>query len=152
MAERFIATVLKTVEGSRLPGVQIPPPPPNIFSYTSEVGSAISAIQKSTEKSIRQVDVSVEGVNAATELAGRSGEALQEIVRLAEGAADQVRAIAAASEQQSATSEEINRSIADINEVAGRNAAAMDQAAQSVQAMADEARKLNALIEKMKNA
>ena len=122
------------------------------MASTSEVGSAISAIQKSTEKSIRQVDVSVEGVNAATELAGRSGEALQEIVRLAEGAADQVRAIAAASEQQSATSEEINRSIADINEVAGRNAAAMDQAAQSVQAMADEARKLNALIEKMKNA
>ena len=63
-----------------------------------------------------------------------------------------MRAIAAASEQQSATSEEINRSIADINLVAGQNAAAMEQAAQSVNAMADEARKLNALIEKMKNA
>ena len=122
------------------------------MTSTSEVGNAISAIQKSTDQSIRQVDISVEGVNAATELAGRSGDALQEIVHLAESAADQVRAIAAASEQQSATSEEINRSIADINQVAGRNAAAMEQAAQAVQAMAEEARKLNALIEKMKNA
>ena len=31
VAERFNAAVLKTVEGSRLPGVQIPPPPPNMF-------------------------------------------------------------------------------------------------------------------------
>ena len=122
------------------------------MASTSEVGNAINAIQKSTDKSIRQVEISVEGVNAATELAGRSGDALQEIVQMAESAADQVRAIAAASEQQSATSEEINRSIADINQVASQNAAAMEQAAQSVQAMAEEARKLNALIEKMKNA
>ncbi|HJA78106.1 methyl-accepting chemotaxis protein [uncultured Desulfovibrio sp.] len=120
------------------------------MASTSEVANAINAIQKSAEKSIRQVEISVEGVNAATELAGRSGEALKEIVSLAEHAADQVRAIAAASEEQSATSEEINRSISEINEIAGQNAAAMEQAAQAVNEMAAEAQKLNALIEKMK--
>ena len=121
------------------------------MASTSEVGNAIHAIQKSAEKSIRQVEISVEGVNATTELAGRSGEALKEIVSLAENAADQVRAIAAASEEQSATSEEINRSISEINEIAGQNASAMEQAALSVKEMAAEAQKLNALIEKMKN-
>ena len=121
------------------------------MASTSEVGNAINAIQKSTDQSIKQVEISVDGVNTATELAGRSGNALQEIVQLAESAADQVRAIAAASEQQSATSEEINRSIADINQVAGQNAAAMEEAAHSVNAMAEEAQKLNELIEKMKS-
>ena len=35
VAERLIAAVLKTAEGSRLPGVQIPPPPPCIATRTS---------------------------------------------------------------------------------------------------------------------
>ena len=30
VAERLIAAVLKTVDGASRPGVQIPPPPPNI--------------------------------------------------------------------------------------------------------------------------
>ena len=36
MAERLIAAVLKTVEGLRLPGVQIPPLPPDKLSEKFE--------------------------------------------------------------------------------------------------------------------
>ena len=102
------------------------------MASTSEVGQAIRSIQQSADESIRQVEVAVNGINEATDLANTSGTALEEIVQLAESAADQVRAIAAASEQQSATSEEINRSISDINKVANENASAMEQAAQAV--------------------
>ena len=122
------------------------------MSSTSEVGGAIEAIQRSASESIRQVDVAVQSIGEATELADSSGAALEEIVRLAESSADQVRAIATASEEQSAASEEINRSIADINDIAKRNAEAMEQAAQAVNDLARESAELSRLIEEMKKA
>ena len=72
------------------------------MASTSEVGSAINAIQESTAKSVEGVDRAVEQIASATELATRSGEALTQIVSDAEITADEVRAIATASEQQSA--------------------------------------------------
>ena len=50
-------------------------------------------------------------VETATGFANMSGEALRQIVSDADATADQVRAIATASEQQPAASEEINQSI-----------------------------------------
>ena len=120
------------------------------MASTSEVGQAIRSIQQSADESIRQVEVAVNGINEATDLANTSGTALEEIVQLAESAADQVRAIAAASEQQSATSEEINRSISDINKVANENASAMEQAAQAVNDLAHETSTLNSIVQDMK--
>ena len=120
------------------------------MASTSEVGQAIRSIQQSADESIRQVEVAVNGINEATDLANTSGTALEEIVQLAESAADQVRAIAAASEQQSATSEEINRSISDINKVANENASAMEQAAQAVNDLAHETSTLNTIVQDMK--
>ena len=120
------------------------------MASTSEVGQAIRSIQQSADESIRQVDVAVNGINEATDLANTSGSALEEIVQLAESAADQVRAIAAASEEQSAASEEINRSISDINKVANENASAMEQAAQAVNDLAHETSTLNSIVQDMK--
>jgi methyl-accepting chemotaxis protein len=89
-------------------------------------------------------------VEQATGLAQKSGEALNEIVHMVENATDQVRSIATASEQQSATSEEINRSIEDINRISTETADAMRQSAQAVGELASQAQALRALIEKMK--
>lgn len=79
------------------------------MASTSQVGDAITAIQESANQSMRQVETAVHSIDTATELAGHSGEALEEIVKITESTEDQVRAIAAASEQQSASSEEINQ-------------------------------------------
>ena len=46
-----------------------------------------------------------------------SGTALREIVELVDSTAQQVQSIATAAEEQSATSEEINRSIEDVNRI-----------------------------------
>ena len=121
------------------------------MASTSEVGSAISAIQHSTTKSMDGVDKAVEQIGAATELSNQSGMALQGIVADAETTADEVRAIAAASEQQSAASEEINQSIVQVNEMSANTAQAMREAAQAVASLAEQARRLETLIEDMKN-
>ncbi|HJA78234.1 methyl-accepting chemotaxis protein [uncultured Desulfovibrio sp.] len=120
------------------------------MASTSEVGSAINAIQHSTTKSMEGVDKAVSQIGQATELSNQSGLALQEIVADAETTADEVRAIAAASEQQSAASEEINQSIVQVNDMSGKTAEAMREATQAVAALAEQSRRLEALVEDMK--
>ena len=119
---------------------------------TSDVDKAIKGIQDSAARSAGQVDRAVRVIEEATDHAGRSGEALREIVDLADNTADQVRAIATASEQQSSSSEEINRSIARISSIAGETAGAMDEADRAVTELAEQARALTNLIEDMKRA
>ncbi len=120
------------------------------MASTTDVGNAINAIQQSADKSIRAVDESVEGIEESTELATRSGGTLEEIVAMADRTADQVRAIATASEQQSASSEEINQSITQVNTIAGETARAMEESARAVSDLSGQAQALGRLIEDMK--
>ena len=120
------------------------------MASTNEVGNAINAIRNSTEKSIKQVDVAAESIARATDLSNRSGQALEQIVSMAEQSADEVRAIATAGEQQSATSEEINRSITEINDIATNTSQAMQHASQAIAELARQARHLNDVVEDMK--
>ncbi|MGV6996618.1 methyl-accepting chemotaxis protein [Desulfovibrio sp. QI0430] len=117
---------------------------------TSDVAKAIQAIQDSTAKSMKGVENAVGSIGVATDLAGQSGEALQGIVEVVTATADQVNAIAAASEEQSAASEEINRSIVEVNEVSRLTAEAMNQASTAVADLTEQAKKLAALIQEMK--
>jgi methyl-accepting chemotaxis protein len=117
---------------------------------TTDVGKAIHSIQQSVKQSIGQVDRVGELIDAATEKSNKSGDALGEIVTMVDNAADQVRAIATASEQQSATSEEINRSIEHINGIAAQTAQAMRESTQSVADLAAQTKTLSRLIEDMK--
>ncbi len=117
---------------------------------TSDVGSAIATIQQSARRNIEQMDRTVGSIGEVTELSMRSGDALREIVHMVDETADQVRAIATASEQQSAASEEINTSIASINTIATETATAMRGAADSIAALTNQARELNTLIEALR--
>ncbi len=114
---------------------------------TREVGEAIGAIQQGTRGAAVDMDKAVNAVEEATVLAGRSGEALNEIVSLVESASDQVRSIATASEEQSATSEEINRSVDAINCVSSKTAEAMEQSSKAVAELTKLAHNLNAMIQ-----
>ena len=122
------------------------------MASTTDVGNAIKAIQDSAAKSMDQVDLTVGNIEKATELAIRSGDALREIVGMVDDTADQVRGIAAASEQQSASSEEINKSIMQVNTIAGETASAMQEAARAVSELAEQAQVLTGLIRELKNA
>lgn len=99
---------------------------------TKSVGQAIQDIQRGAAESDRLIGKSVEYVRASTELAGKAGEALQRIEQMVLTTADQVRAIAAASEEQSATAEEVNRHTGDVSRIAEEVAHAMEVATASM--------------------
>ena len=120
------------------------------MASTTDVGNAIRAIQASTSKSMTQVDTAVKLIEDATTFANQSGTALAAIVEMVDTSADQVRAIAAASEQQSASSEEISQSINQVNNIAGETARAMEEAARAVTDLAGQAVILTDLIQEMK--
>ena len=122
------------------------------MASTNDVGNAIKAIQESTAKSMTGVDHAVERIGEANKLASRSGQALEEIVATVEATGDQVNAIATASEEQSATSEEINQSIVQVNDMSRQTAEAMAEAAKAVSDLAAQAQGLTDLIQELKEA
>ncbi len=122
------------------------------MSATKEVGEAINSIQQGTRGAATGMGKAVEVVEAATALAGQSGDALREIVSLVDTASDQVRSIATASEEQSATSEEINRSVDEINRISTETAGAMEESSRAVAELAQLAQELNQLIRDLQDA
>ncbi len=122
------------------------------MASTHDVGNAIKAIQESTAKSTASVDNAVAQIEEATQFANESGRALEEIVATAEVTADQVNAIATASEEQSAASEEINHSILECNDMSRQIAEAMAEAAKAVSDLAGQTQELTELIREMKTA
>ncbi len=122
------------------------------MASTTDVSNAIRAIQESTEQSMQAMDSAAQHISHATDLAHQSGSALEEIVATVGATSDQVQAIAAASEEQSAASEEINRSITEVNDMSTLTAEAMSGASRAVSDMASQTQKLAELITEMKNA
>lgn len=98
------------------------------MTATKEVGEAIHAIQSGTRNHIGHVEKTAETIGSVTVLARQSGDALMELVKLASASTLQAQSIATASEEQSASSETIHRSLEDINRLALITATAMDQA------------------------
>ncbi len=121
------------------------------IASTADVSNAIVAIQQSTETNVRQVDVAVRDIEVATGLANQSGEALEGILQMAVMSADGVRVIATASEEQSATSDEIVRSVGVVNTIATETNDAMREASQAVADLTEQSNQLARLIENLKN-
>ena len=120
------------------------------MTATKQVGEAIRGIQEGARKNIDNVEQAVMKIDHATDLANESGVALNEIVNLVDLTTDQVRSIATASEQQSATSEEINKSIEDVNRISSETSEGMKQSALAVGELAHQVQVLKNLIDEMK--
>ena len=121
------------------------------MTATKEVGAAVGGIQTGAATNVAHVKRTVEVIEQATSRAAQSGEALGEIVNLADAVASQIQSIATASEQQSATSEEINRSIEDINRISLEASDGMRQSALAVGELANQSGVLTGLIEDMRS-
>jgi methyl-accepting chemotaxis protein len=116
------------------------------MAATKDVGTAVTGIQRGADETAGRMNQAASRVADATGLAERSGTALARIVELVAGAGDQVRAIAAAAEQQSATTEAINNAVGDINSLAATAADTLDHCADAVQELAELANNLSQLI------
>ena len=118
---------------------------------TREVGAVIHGIQLGTKKNYDHVEQAVAALVEVTQLAGKSGESMKKILNFVESTSDQIRSIATASEQQSATSEEINRSIEDVSRISSETSGAMRQSTHVVGEVANQAQALKDLIDQMKD-
>jgi methyl-accepting chemotaxis protein len=116
------------------------------MNATKEVAEVLSGIQRDTEHNVATVDATVAEMMTTTGLAKESGEALQAIVRFSDTTKEQVSSMAAASAKQSATSEEINRSVEDVNRIAMDTVAAMVQCTQDMHVLLEQVRALDHLI------
>ena len=119
------------------------------MAATREIGEAIASIQGDVTKNIKDSDRASQAVEKLTELAARSGKALQEIVHIADTNADQVRVIASAAEEQSAFSEQITTAVDEINKISAKTSKGMQQAAQAIAELAEQAQKLKTLVQEM---
>ncbi|MDR2745068.1 MAG: methyl-accepting chemotaxis protein [Desulfovibrio sp.] len=120
------------------------------MSATQEVGGSITAIQQAARKNIEEVGTAAKSISEATDLANSSGTALKEIVDLAASNSAVVTSIATAAEEQSATSEEINRAIDEINRVVSETTQGMVQSSAAVQELSQMAQELRTVMEKLK--
>ena len=116
------------------------------MSATTEVGGNIRGIQNSTSMNIERMGAAARAAASATERAGVSGTALEEILHLAQGTSALIASIATAAEEQSATSEEINASIDAINNIATDTASGMVESASAVQEVSRMAQELRTLL------
>ncbi len=122
------------------------------MTATKEVGQAVVSIQQSVTGNIQSVDKAAQAVSEATELAGKSGGVLREILALAEASAREVAGIAAAAEEQSAAAEEINRAMNEVSEVVETTSNGMHESAQAVHALADLSGDMDEIIVKLRSA
>ncbi|OXS27632.1 MAG: chemotaxis protein [Desulfovibrio sp. MES5] len=113
---------------------------------TTEVRHAVGGIQDGTKDAVTQMEAAVQRVAEATSLAQRSGEAIAQVVRMVEAAGDQVHSIATAAEEQSATSEEINKAIISISSIADATDQGMAQCSTAIADLSRQANELERLI------
>lgn len=116
---------------------------------TQEVGSAIGAIQSSTQQSLRSTEVAAGAVAETTRLAASSQRVLLEIVEIVERTAEHMRDIASAAEEQSAATDQISQATEQITSGATQNAMAMEESAKAVGVLANMAAELRRLISDM---
>ncbi len=117
---------------------------------TSEVSTVISGIQEGTKKSVHNVDLAVNAVNNAADLATQAGETLEHIVSVAEMTASQIRSIANASEEQLNTSRAVGNKLEEVRSISHETTVAMEQTAQAVDMLAEQASVLNQTITQLK--
>jgi len=100
---------------------------------------------------VNQMQATKERVDKSSELAGGAGGMLTQIVDASEHMADMVRSIATAAEQQSATSDEINTNVSEINSLAAQMAGDVQKANSDIAELAETARNLARLVEKFRS-
>ncbi|WP_243439022.1 methyl-accepting chemotaxis protein [Fundidesulfovibrio soli] len=117
---------------------------------TGEVSSVVAAIQAGVKQNITGMEGTATAASRTSGLAGGAGRTLMEIVSRIEGTADQVRAIATASEQQSQASEEINQAVSAVSQIASRTSEEMVSAGRDLERLSGAAANLKNLVDGMR--
>lgn len=117
---------------------------------TTAVAINIKGVQDAATLNIRQVAAAGQGIAEATELAQKSGESLREIVVISGSNSEFVSGIAAATEEQSSTSEEIRNSVEEIRAITEETASGSQHSAEAVRNLAEQAAALMTLLDRLR--
>ncbi len=117
---------------------------------TKEVGEAIGTIQSGTKHNITAMEDTAQFVGRASQVADKARQALEQIEGMVENTAGEVRSIATAGEQQSATLEEINRATEGINRIADEVAEGAQRSNDAVREISVVSRRLTDIVESLK--
>lgn len=117
---------------------------------TKEIEEMITSIQKNTAGAVKSIEEGNEEVNKGMEMANKAGNSLDEIINASSRVLNDVNLVAGASEEQSATAEQISRNIEGINHISKESASGMQQVAISTGKLNDLTANLQSLINKFK--
>ncbi len=119
---------------------------------TGEVGSVVRAIQTGIADNIKAMHEATETVKLSTGLANNAGDSLRKIVDIAQGTAEQIHSVAAATEEQSATCVQITHTTDSINQLAAETLEVMHASSDSVKALNKAVQQLMDLTNQLRSA
>ncbi len=117
---------------------------------TEEIAESITAIQTETTQAVNNMNAGSQQVNNGVTKATEAGTALTSIVTNANAVAEMIQSIAAATEEQSATSEEVARNLENITGVTAAAKQGTDQAATASMQLSHKAEELLRLVNQFK--
>ncbi len=112
---------------------------------TREIGQMIAEIQTDTATAVESSNTAAVEVEQGITLANNAGSVLEQIVNNISNVGDVFSQIAAASEEQSATSNDVARSIETVSAASEQSTTAIHSVAQSVSGLNEQAGNLRAL-------
>ncbi|NBB74910.1 MAG: methyl-accepting chemotaxis protein, partial [Bacteroidetes bacterium] len=115
---------------------------------TGEIEEMIASIQDETHRAVQSIQNGREEVEEGIELADEAGEAFGSIVESTDAVSDRINTIAAATEEQSVTSEQISESIESISTVTQEQAQGIRQIADVVDGLGDAGGRLRELLDR----
>jgi methyl-accepting chemotaxis protein len=119
---------------------------------THEIGTLIRSIQNETRDAVTTMEQGVREVEQGSEKSARSGAALEEILSQIQEVCLQVSQIATAAEQQTATTDEINRKLVHMTEVVQLTSSGARESAGAAANLAKFADDLQRLVQQFKLA
>lgn len=119
---------------------------------TQEIQDMIENLQSGTNEAVSVMEQGKKRAEVSVEQSAEAGSSLSSIAGVVDNIKEGSTQIATAAEEQSATAEEINRSIMNISNISGDNAASAQQTAQASEDLARLANELQNLVNNFKVA
>jgi methyl-accepting chemotaxis protein len=117
---------------------------------TKQIAKMIKGIQHETEQAVVAMNRGTIEVQSGIELADKAGDSLKQILTSTHEVLDMVNQIAAASEEQSATSEEISKNVIAISKVTADSTSRVEDVAKTADTLASMTEQLRNLIASFK--
>jgi len=119
---------------------------------TKEIAEMIEGIRSETREAVKAIQRGSQEVEEGIALADQTGAALTQILEGAQRVLDRVTQIAAASEEQSATSDQISRSVEMISNLSHESARGVEQIARAAEGLSRLTDELNEMVRRFRLA